>query len=410
MSRAIQASFDTLTAPLIVNFAIVDKRHIVLIQKRGFGGVALILMNNFYTKLFAFGGKLLLEFIERDTNEVLIVGSADIDTLLATAKVAKHDGSNIVPIGILNNILNDKIEKVIDAIIPSLTQGYQIVCIFVSLLIVDRLQKGFVLVEVAVDGFDIAPIDYKSATTTWIASRKVVYTKVYGKIVAIFLWFLHLYLIDKLYMPHFSSKAWDKSKLLKLFDTLHMLWKLEAKLFGLKPKLFGKRWFDRNYRIALFYPCASSLNGNAHIESFAILSLFFVVWQAYLIAIFALTLELQKSKEASHIPIDKPNDALGYVAQKHLIVGKSFDSMVVLDIVKILAVLEVVLTRTIQSLIIKPCANKTHSLDGFHLRWLEFESVSLCAYCFHTHTVLKSNERRQVGVLLPALKSGVSER
>ncbi len=74
--------------------------------------------------------KFLLEFVERDTNKVLIVGFADVDALLASAKVAKNDSSDIVLEGILHDIFNGKIEKVVYAIIPSLAQGYQIVCIF----------------------------------------------------------------------------------------------------------------------------------------------------------------------------------------------------------------------------------------------------------------------------------------
>ena len=385
MSGLIQSSFDTLAASLIANLTIVGKWHIVFIQKRGFGGVALILMDNFYAKLFAFRDKFSFEFVKRDTNKVLIVGFADIDTLLATTKVAKNDGSNIVLVCILNDIFDGKIEKVVDAVIPSLAQGYQIICIFVSLPIVDRLQKSFAFVEVAVNGFDVTPIDYKSVTATWIASRKVVNPKVNGKVTTFLLWLLQSNLIDKLYMPHFPAKAWDKSKLLKLFDMLHMLWKLKAKLFNAQPKLFGKRWLDRNYHIAIFNSCASSLNRNAHIKSLTAFFIFFVAWQMYLVAIFALFFELQKSKEASNVPIDKPNYALGYVARKHLVVGRGFDSMVVAYIVKVFAVLEVVLTHTIQSFIVKSCTDKTHSLDSVHFRWLEFESVSLYAYGFHVY-------------------------
>ena len=387
MNGLIQPSFDTLTASFVRDCTIIGRWHTVFVQKRGFGSVALVLMDDLYAKLFAFGDKLLLEFVKRNTHKVLIVGFADVDILLVSTKVAKNDGSNIVLVCILNDISDGKIKKVVDAVIPSLAQGYQIMGIFVSLPIVDRLQKGFALVEVAVDGFDVTPIDYKSVTATWIASRKVVYTKVYGKVVAIFLWFLHLYLINKLYMPHFTAKTWNETKLLKLFDMLHMPWKLESKLFYFQSKLFGKRRFDRNYHMAIFDSCASSLNRNAHIKSLTALSIFFIIWQMYLIAIFALTLELQKSKKASHVPIDKSHYALSYVAKKHLVVGRCFDSVVIGCIAQILAILEVVLTYAIQSFIVKLCADKTHSFDGFHLGWLESESVSLCAYSFHMHII-----------------------
>ncbi len=395
MSGFIQASFDTATASTIVNRAIVGKGHIVFVQKRGFGCVALLLMDDSYAVFFAFGSKFLFEFVVGNGDKVLVVSLADVDTLLASAKIAKNDSGDIMLKGILYDVLYSKIEEVVDAVVPSLAQGYEVARIFVSLPIVDRLQVGFALVEVAVNGFDIAPVYNKSATATWIASRKVVDAKVDGQVVAILLWLWYCNLIDKLYVPHLASKAWNETKLLKLLNVSHMLWKLEAKLFDFKPKLFGKSRLNGNYHVALFDSCASALNRDCHIKRLTAFFVLFVVWQAYLAAIFALVFELQKSKEASHVSIDKPDDALGNVAQKHLVVGRGFDSMVVGSIVQILAVLEVVLTHAIQRLVVESCTDKAHSFNGLHLGWLEFEAVSLCAYCFHTHIILKSNERRK---------------
>ena len=394
MSRFVQASFDTPSASLIVNRTIIGGGHIVFIQKRGFGGVAFVLMDDLYTKFFGFGSKLLFEFVVGYGDKVLVVCLADVDALLATAEVAKYDGSYVVLEGILYDMLNGKIEEVANAVVSSLTQGYEVVGMFVSLPIVDGLQVGFALVEVAVDGFDIAPVYDKSATATWITSRKVIYAKVDGKIAPVFLWLLYRNLINKFDMPHLASKAWNEAKLLELLDMLHMLWKLEAKLIDTQAKLFGKSGLDGDYHVAVFDSCAPALYGDAHKKRLLALSIFLVVWQAYLVAIFALFFELQKSKEAAHIPVDKPHDALGYVAQEHLVVGRGFDSMVVGSVVQILAVLEVVLTHAIQRLIVEPCAGKTHSFDSLHLGGFESEAVSLCAYSFHTHIILKLNERR----------------
>ena len=378
MSGFVQASFDAPTASLIGDRTIIGKRHIVLIQKRGFGGVALLLMDDGYAVFFAFGGKLLFEFVIGNGDKVLVVRLADVDALLASAKVSEHDGSYVVFDGVLNDMLDGKIEEVVDAVVSFEAQGYEVARIFVSLPIVDGLQVGFALVEVAVDGFDRAPVYDKSATATWIASRKVVDAKVDGKIVAMLSWLWYSNFIDKFDIPHLTSKAWN-----------------EAKLFDFKPKLFGKSFFNGYYHIALFDSCASALDRDAHIERFAAFSLFLISWQMYLIAIFTLVFELQKPKEASHIPIDKSHYTLGYVAQEHLVARRGFDPVVVRGVVQILAVLEVVWTHAVKSLVIESCASKTHSFDSLHLGGFELKAISLRAYCFHTHITLKSNERRK---------------